>query len=73
MMGFNDNKPEICYSIAKETNDATDFFMFVLTTVGQGFCNRGDVILMDNAAIHVLVVENFTCCKYVDCLLLISS
>ena len=45
----------------------------MLTIVGQGYCNRGDVIVMDNAAIHVLVVENFTCCKYVDCLLLISS
>ena len=47
--------------------------MFMLTTVGQGNCNRGDVIVMDNAAINVLVVGNFTCCKYVDCLLLISS
>ena len=73
MTGFDNNKPAICYSIAKETNDAMDFFMSMLTTVGQGYCNRGDVIVMDNAAIHVLVVENFTCCKYVDCLLFISS
>ena len=73
MTGLDDNKPAIRHSIAKETNDATDFFMFMLTTVGQGYCNRGDVIVMDNAAIHVLVVENFTCCKYVHCLLFISS
>ena len=47
--------------------------MFMLPTVGQGYCNRGDVIVMDNAAIHVLVVENFRCCKNVDSLLLISG
>jgi transposase len=53
MMGFDNNKPAIRYSITKDTNDATDFFMFMLATVGQGYCNRGDVIVMDNAAIHV--------------------
>jgi hypothetical protein len=52
MMGFDDNKPPIRYSITNATNDSTNFLVFMSKTVGEGYFNRGDVVVMDNAAIH---------------------
>ena len=51
--GIDKKSPPVSFVIHEEKNDATSFFEKVAEAIAEGFLRAGDVLVMDNAAIHL--------------------
>lgn len=50
--GIDKKTPPLSYTIHDEKNDATSFSEAIMAAISEGFFRRGDILILDNAAIH---------------------
>jgi transposase len=53
MMTFDRTKPPVYYTIGEDNHDSFSFLTFVIGAVQKGWFNRYDILVLDNAMIHL--------------------